>query len=106
MFCDSAHTCLIDKPINDAFHIVTKYLCPTLTDNLFILKGIQPTELCCQKPYCLKLTMLRARTPLTCKALSAMQQLKSRHPFVPASLVLLNNPIQSGSSLARWAECK
>ena len=33
-----------------------------------------------------------------------MRQLKSRQPFVPAALELVNNPTQSGTSVARWAE--
>ena len=33
-----------------------------------------------------------------------LRQLKPRHPFVPVALELLNNHIQSGTSVARWAE--
>ena len=46
VWCCSAHTRIIDKPINDVLRIVTRCLRPTPTDNLFILTGIQPTELC------------------------------------------------------------
>ena len=49
VWCCSAHTRLIDKFINDVLRIVTGCLRPTPTDNLFILAGIQPTELCRQK---------------------------------------------------------
>ena len=46
VWCRSAHTRLNDdKSINDALHIVTKCLCPTPIDNLFVLAGILPTEL-------------------------------------------------------------
>ena len=48
-WCGSTHTCLIDKPINDALRIVTKCLRATPMDNLFIFEGIQPTELYRQK---------------------------------------------------------
>ena len=41
----SAHTRLIDKPINDALRLVTRCLRPTPTDNLFVLSGITLTEL-------------------------------------------------------------
>ena len=44
-FCGSAHTRLIDKPINNTLH--------TATDNLFTLAGIQPPELLHQKGICL-----------------------------------------------------
>ena len=46
VWCCSAHTCLINKPINDALHIVTVCLHSTPIDNLFVLAGILPTELC------------------------------------------------------------
>ena len=32
------------------------------------------------------------------------RQLKSRHPFVPAALELLNDANQSGTNAARWAD--
>jgi len=44
-WCRSAHTRLIDTAINDALQIVKGCLCPTPTDNLPILSGIQPAEL-------------------------------------------------------------
>ena len=37
VWCRSAHTRLIDKPINNDLRIVTGYLHPTATDNIFIL---------------------------------------------------------------------
>ena len=40
VWCHSAHTHLINKPINDALCIVTKCLRPTPTNNLFVLPGI------------------------------------------------------------------
>jgi len=44
VWCHSAHTCLIDPTIIDALLIVTGCLCPTPTNNLPILAGIQPAE--------------------------------------------------------------
>ena len=49
VWCHGVHACLIDKPINDALRIVTRFLHPTPTENLFILVVIQPTELRRQK---------------------------------------------------------
>ena len=45
VWCRSAHTRLIDSVLNDALRIVTGCLCPTLTDHLPVLSGIQPAEL-------------------------------------------------------------
>ena len=45
VWCHSAHTRLIDSVLNDALCIVTGCLCPTLTDHLPVLSGIQPAEL-------------------------------------------------------------
>ena len=107
VWCRSAHTRLIDKIINDALDIVTRCLSSTPTDNLFILSGIQPTELLRQKTV---LSLARhAQEPehlLYERLLSPLggqlRKHKSRHPFVPAALELLKNPAQSGTSVARW----
>ena len=40
----SAHTHLIHSALNDALCIATGCLCPTPTDHLPILSGIQPAE--------------------------------------------------------------
>ena len=45
VWCHSAHTCLINSFLKDALSIVT-CLCPTPTDHLPVLSGIQPAELC------------------------------------------------------------
>ena len=45
VWCPSAHTCLMDSVLNDAFRIVTGYLCPLSTDHLPILSCIQPAEI-------------------------------------------------------------
>ena len=44
VWCRSAHTRLIDSVLNDTLHMVTRCLCPTPTDQLPILSGIQPAE--------------------------------------------------------------
>ena len=46
VWCCSAHTHLIDSVLNDGLRIVTGCLCPTPTDHLPVLSGIQPAELC------------------------------------------------------------
>ena len=46
VWCSSAHTCLIDSVLNNALCIVTGCLHPTPMDELPILSGIQPAELC------------------------------------------------------------
>ena len=45
VWCRSAHTRLIDSVLNHALRIVTGCLCPTPTDYLPVLAGIQPAEL-------------------------------------------------------------
>ena len=41
----SAHTRLIDQPIDDALRLMTGCLRPTPTDNLLVLSSITPAEL-------------------------------------------------------------
>ena len=110
VWCRSAHTRLINKPINDALRIVTGCLRPTPTDNLFVLAGILPTELR-RKRATLSLAR-RAQGPehlLNKRLLSppykGHRHLKSRHPFVPAALELLKD-LESSTSVANWAESK
>ena len=105
----SAHTRLIDKPMNDALRLVTGCLRPTPTGNLFVLSGITTTELC-RKRATLSLAcrpqelghLLQYR--LTSHPYGGHRRLKSRHPFVPAALELLRNASELGTSAARWAE--
>ena len=97
VWCRSAHTRLTEPTINDALRIVTGCLRPTPADNLPILAGIQPAELC-HRGATLSLGC-RAMEPgnllhsaLTHPSGAAARRLKSRHPFVPAahnSLVFL-----------------
>ena len=102
----SAHTRLIDKPINDAVRQVTGCLRPTSTDSLFVLSGITPTELR-RKRAILYLTC-RAQEPghllhdgLTSHPYVGHRQAKSRHHFAPAALELLRDASELGSSAAR-----
>ena len=90
---------------------MTRYLHPTPTDNLFVLRGIQPTELRCPKAI-LSLAR-RSQEPehllhkrLVFPSCGYLQRLKSRHPFVPAALKVLNDLTQSGTSGAQWADYK
>ena len=83
----------------------------TPTDNLYVLAGIQPTELrhkramlslACraQDPYHSLHDRLRARL------CGGYRKLMSRHPFVPAALELLDDFDGSGTSAAGWADHK
>ena len=77
------------------------------TDNLFILSNIQPTELCCQKTVLLLACCAQEPEYLLCERVLSLLgrqlwQLKSRHPFVPAALELLNNLTQSGTNVAEY----
>ena len=109
VWCRSAHTRLIDRPINDALRIVTGCLLPTPTDNLYVLAGILPSELR-RKKAVLSLAC-RAQEPehllydrLLSSPYGGHRQLKSRHPFVPAALELLNDFQDLGTSAASWAD--
>ena len=84
---------------------------PHQQTTFFILAGIQLIELSRQKPV-LSLDR-RAQKPehllyerLLSLLRGQLRQLKSRQPFVPAGLELLNDSAQSGTSLTRWAKYK
>ena len=101
----SAHTCLIDKSIDDALRLVTGCLRPRPRDNLFVLSGITPTELSRKRA---TLSLAYAQEPrhllhdqLTSHSYGGHRQLKSRHPFVPAALELLRDVRKLGTSAAR-----
>ena len=89
----SAHTRLIDKPINNALRLMTGCLRPTPTDNLFVLSGITPTELR-RKKATLSLACCAQESGhlfhdwFTSHSYEEHRQLKSKHPFVPAALEL------------------
>ena len=108
----SAHTRLIDRPINDALRLVTGCLRLAQIDDLYVLAGIQASELR-RKRATLSLAR-RAQDPkhiLHEKLLSppcgGHRQLKSRRPFVPAALDLLNDTdVLCASSAGNWADRK
>jgi len=86
VWCRSAHTHLIDPTINDALRIVTGCLRPTPAENLPILAGIQPAELC-RRGATLSLGRRALETghllhsALTRPSGAAAQRLKSRRPI-------------------------
>ena len=100
VWCRSAQTRLINKPINDISRIVTGYLRPTQINKFFVLTGFLPTELC-RKRAILSLArrvqelehILNER--LLFPPYRGHRQLKSRHPprhpFVPAAAELLKD---------------
>ena len=112
VWCRSPHTRLIDRPINDALRLVTGCLRPTPTDDLYALAGIQPSELR-RKGATLSLAR-RAQDPkhmlherLLSPPYGGHLQLKSRRPFVPAALDLLNDAdALSTSAAGSWADHK
>ena len=112
IWCRSAHTRFIDRPINDALRLVTGCLRPTPTDDLYALAGIQPSELR-RKRATLSLAR-RAQDPkhmlherLLSPPYGGHRQLKSRRPFVPAALDLLNDAnALSISAAGSWADHK
>ena len=110
-WCRSAHTRLIDTPINAALRLVTGCLRSTPTDNLYALSDILPSELR-RKRATLSLA-LRAQEPehllhnrLLSHPYGGHRQLKSRRPFVPAALKLLDDLNESETSVTRWADRK
>ena len=90
--------------------MVTGCLCPTSTDNLLILAGIQPAKLCC-----LGATLrLTNRSILDRKHLLddhlvrpldlRQERLKSRRPFVPAAWKLLDNASKLDIRVGKWTD--
>ena len=108
VWCHSVHICIIDTAINDALCIVTGCLRPTPLDNLPILAGIQPAELC-QRQAMLSLSCL-ALVPghlLYHKLVDPAKQprrLKSQHPFVPAAKQFLRTIKEKNINVTRWAD--
>jgi len=109
VWCRSARTCFIDPTINDALRIVTVCLCPTPADNLPIIAGIQPAELC-RSGATLSLGC-RATEPghllhsVLIRPLSAVvRRLKSRHSFVPAAEQLISFADNNNICAAQWAD--
>ena len=112
VWCRSAQTRLIDSVLNDALRIVTGCLHPTLTDNLPILSGIQPAELCrmgatLSLAYCGSLDPNHILHGLLSGSSDTRQvRLRSRHLFVPAVWNLLDNLARLGIRTSEWTNLK
>ena len=112
VWCRSAHTRLIDSVLNDALRIVTGCLCPTPTDHLPVLSGIQPAELR-RLGATLSLAYHGSLDPdlilhglLSGSSDTGQVRLRSRRPFVPAARNLLNNPAGLGICASNWTNHK
>ena len=112
VWCRSAHTCLIDSVLNDALRIVTGCLCPTPTNHLPVLSGIQPAELC-RMGATLSLAYHGSLDPdhmlyglLSGSADTCQVRLRSRCPFVPSARNLLNNLARLGICASEWKNHK
>ena len=112
VWCRSAHTCLIDSVLNDALRIVTGCLCPTPTDHLPVLTGIQPAELW-QMGATLSLAHHGSLDPnhilyglLSGSSDTRQVRLRSRRPFVPVAQNLLDNLARLGICTSEWTNHK
>ena len=112
VWCRSAHNRLIDSVLNDALLIVTGCLCPTPTDHLPILSGIQPAELR-RMGATLSLAYRGSLDPdhilyglLSGSSDTRQVRLRSRHPFVPAARNLLDNLARLGIQGSEWTNHK
>ena len=102
VWCRSAHTRLIDSVLNDALRMITGCLCPTPTDHLFVLSGIQPAELR-RMGATLSLAYRGSLDPdhilygfLSGSSDARQVRLRSRSPFVPVARNLLDNLARLG----------
>ena len=112
VWCCSAHTRLIDSVLNDALHIVTGCLCPTQTDHLPVLSGMQPVELR-RLGATLSLAHRGSLDPdhilyglLSGSSDTRQVRLRSRRPFVPGAPSLLDNLARLGISASEWTNHK
>ena len=112
VWCRSAHTRLIESVLNDALRIVTGCLRPTPTDHLPILSGIQPAELR-RLGSTLSLAHCGSLDPdhilyglLSWSSDTRQVRLRSRRPFVPAALNLLDNLATLGIRASEWTNHK
>ena len=108
VWCRSAHTRLIDSVLNDALRIVTGCLCPTPTDHLPVLSGIQPAELR-RMGATLYLVHRGSLDPdhilyglLSGSSDTGQVRLRSRRPFVPGARNLLDNLARLGIRASEW----
>ena len=108
VWCRNAHTRLIDSVENHALRTVTECLRPTPTDHLPILSGIQPAELR-RMEATLFLAYRGFQNPnhilyrlLNGSSDAHQERLRSRRPFVPAALNLLNSIARLGIRASQW----
>ena len=105
VWCCSTPTRLIDSILDDALRIVTGCLCPTPTEDLPVLAGIQPTEL-----HRVGATLFLANRAIHDPDQVLHRQLvgqqdahlgrfRSRRPFVPAAWKLLGSFCLYGTSV-------
>ena len=107
-WCRSAHTSRIDSVLNDALRIATRCLRSTPTDNLPVLSGTQPAELCRQEAT-LFLANCSSSDPghilhgqVTEPLTASKERLKFRRPFVPAAPKLSHNLFELGIRAVQW----
>ena len=112
VWCRSAHTRFIGSVLNDALGIVTGCLCPTPTDHLPILSGIQPAELR-QLEATLSLVHRGSLDPdhilyglLSGSSDTRQVRLRSEHTFVPAARNCLENLARLGIRVSEWTNNK
>ena len=112
VWCRSTHTHLIDSVLNDALRIVTGCLCPTPTDYLPVLTGIQPADLC-EMEATLSFAYRGSLDPdhilygpLSGSLDNRQVRLRSRRPFVPAERNLLDNLASLGIRASEWTNYK
>ena len=110
--CRSAHTRLIDSVLNDALRIVTGCLCPTPTDHLPVLSGIQPAELR-RMGETLSLAHRGSLDSdhilygfLSGSSDTGQVRLRSRYQFVPGSRNHLDNLARLGIRASEWTNHK
>ena len=112
VWCCSAHTRFIDSVLNDALRIVTGCLCPTPTDHLPVLSGIQLAELR-RMGATISLAYRGSLDPdhilyvlLSWSSDTCQVRLRSRRPFVPAARNLLDNLFRLGIRASEWTNHK
>ena len=108
----SAHTRLIDSVLNDTLRIVTECLCPTPTDHLPVLLGIQPAEVR-RMGATLSLAHRGSLDPdyilyglLSGSSDTRQVRLRSRRPFVPTAQNLLDNFARLDIRTSGWTNHK
>ena len=112
VWCRSAHTRLIECVLNNALRIVTGYLCPTPTDYLPVLSGIQPAEFR-RLGATLSLAYRGSLDPdhilhglLSGSSDTYQLRLRSRRPFVPGARSRLDNLARLGIRASEWTNHK